>query len=136
VTLTLDSWVVLAWLKDQAPGAGAMARLWAQAETGRTKLVMNVVNLGEVFYIVAKARGEAAARTVLQNLQARRMEIVSATDDLVLEAATLKARYPISYADAFGAATALGRGVPLVTGDPEMRALNGEGLRLQWAGAK
>jgi ribonuclease VapC len=136
VTLALDSWVILAWLKDQPPGAEAMTRLWEQAEAGRAELVMNIVNLGEVFYIVAKARGEASARTVLQNLQARRMEIAPAPDDLVLKAATLKARYPISYADAFAAATALGRGAPLVTGDPEMLALAGEGLRLEWAGAK
>ena len=140
MTLALDSWVILAWLKDQPPGAEAMTRLWEQAEAGRAELVMNIVNLGEVFYIVAKARGEASARTVLQNLQARRMEIAPAPDDLVLKAATLKARYPISYADAFAdalaAATALGRGAPLVTGDPEMLALAGEGLRLEWAGAK
>lgn len=136
MTLALDSWVILAWLKDQAPGAGVMAGLWEQAEAGRAQLVMNIVNLGEVFYIVAKARGEASARTVLQNLQGRRIEIASASDELVLEAATLKARYPISYADAFAAATALGRGAPLVTGDPEMRALAGEGLRLEWAGTR
>jgi predicted nucleic acid-binding protein len=136
VTLALDSWVILAWLKDQPPGAGAMAALWEQAEAGRVQLVMNIVNLGEVFYLVAKARGEASARTVLQNLQARRLEIVPAPDDLVLEAATLKARYPISYADAFAAATALARGAPLVTGDPEMRSLTGEGLRLEWAGVE
>jgi predicted nucleic acid-binding protein len=136
VTLALDSWVILAWLKDQAPGAGVMAGLWEQAEAGRAQLVMNIVNLGEVFYIVAKARGEASARTVLQNLQGRRIEIASASDELVLEAATLKARYPISYADAFAAATALGRGAPLVTGDPEMRGLSGEGLRLEWAGTR
>jgi predicted nucleic acid-binding protein len=136
VTLALDSWVILAWLRDQAPGAAAMARLWEQADAGRTQLVMNIVNLGEVFCIVAKARGEASARTVLQNLQGRRMEIASASDELVLEAATLKARYPISYADAFAAATALGRGARLVTGDPEMRALAAEGLRLEWAGSR
>ena len=136
MTLALDSWVILAWLKDQAPGAGVMAGLWEQAEAGRAQLVMNIVNLGEVFYIVAKALGEASARTVLQNLQGRRIEIASASDELVLEAATLKARYPISYADAFAAATALGRGAPLVTGDPEMRALSGEGLRLEWAGTR
>src|ERR1039457_7016850 len=50
VTLALDSWVILAWLKDQAPGAGVMAGLWEQAEAGRAQLVMNIVNLGEVFY--------------------------------------------------------------------------------------
>jgi hypothetical protein len=31
---------------------------------------------------------------------------------------------------------ALARGAPLVTGDPEMRVLAGEGLRLEWAGVE
>ncbi len=42
--------------------------------------------------------------------------------DDVLAAARLKARFPISYADAFAAATALRAGAQLVTGDDEFHA--------------
>ena len=38
-------------------------------------------------------------------------------------AANLKARHAISYADGFAAATALLQDAPLVTGDPEMKAM-------------
>jgi ribonuclease VapC len=136
VTLALDSWIVLAWLKDQEPGAARMAELWRKAASGRVRLLMSVVNAGEVFYLVAKARGEEAAQAVLRNLQDRPLEIVSVPDALVMEAAKLKARYPISFADAFAAATAIGRNAPLVTGDPDMRYIEPEGLRLEWAGGK
>ena len=39
---------------------------------------------------------------------------------LILEAARIKADYPMSYADAFAAATAIQLGAPLWTGDPEL----------------
>jgi ribonuclease VapC len=45
-----------------------------------------------------------------------------------LEASRLKARYPIAYADAFAIQLAREMDVPLVTGDPEIRALEKEGL--------
>ena len=49
-------------------------------------------------------------------------------------AATIKARYPISYADAFAVATAIRHDAPLVTGDPELRATpaNEKALKLEW----
>jgi ribonuclease VapC len=134
VILVLDSWIVLAWLKDQQPGADRMAQLWDQAEAGQAQLLMSVVNVGEVFYLIAKARGEEAAHAVLKNLQSRPIEILPSPKPLVFHAATLKARHPVSYADAFAAATAIRRGAPLVTGDPEMKLLAAEGLRLEWVG--
>lgn len=134
--LVLDSWIILAWLKDQAPGAERMAELWNQAEAGRVQLMISILNLGEVFYLSAKSRGEPAAHAVLRNLRKRPLEVISASDDLVLHAATLKARHAISYADAFAAATAIRQGAPLVTGDPEMLSMASEGLRLEWIETK
>jgi len=71
-----------------------MARLWDQADAGQAQLLMSVVNAGEVFYLVAKARGEEAAHTVWKNLQSRPVEILPAPKPLALHAATLKARHP------------------------------------------
>jgi predicted nucleic acid-binding protein len=43
---------------------------------------------------------------------------------------------PISYADGFAAATALLQDAPLVTGDPEMKAMAAaeNALQLEWIG--
>lgn len=51
-----------------------------------------------------------------------------------MSAAGLKSRYAISYADAFAAATALMHDAPLVTGDPELRAMAAgkSNLKLEW----
>jgi ribonuclease VapC len=123
----------MAWLKGQQPTAGRVRLLFQTAERREHKLFMNIVNLGEVFYLCAKARDLAYGERVLQSLLTR-IGTVSATDELVLEAAKLKAKYPISYADAFAVVTAMLREAPLVTGDPELLAVAAteKKLKLEW----
>jgi predicted nucleic acid-binding protein len=133
--LVLDSWILLAWLKGQRPGAAAMDLLWRAAAAGRVRLFLNLINLGEVYYLTAKAASLAQAGRILQQLRAMPVEIWPVSEELVLEAARLKARFPISYADAFAAATARSVPAPLATGDPEFRKLERQGLlELRWAG--
>jgi predicted nucleic acid-binding protein len=64
------------------------------------------------------------------------IQTVTASDELVMLAATLKAHHAISYADAFAAATAMLRQAPLVTGDPELRVMTADEktLQLEWIG--
>lgn len=133
--LVLDSWAVMAWLKNELPAAEKVQSLFDAANRRERRLAMNVVNLGEVYYLAAKARDFSYADRVLQNLRAR-VTSVPAADDLVMYAATLKARYPISYADAFAAATAVRRNSPLVTGDLDFQPMKSEekGFQLEWIG--
>ena len=132
-TVVLDAWAIMAWLKGQQPGAGRVRLLLDAADRREHKLVMNFINVGEVFYLTAKARGITYGEWVLENLRPR-ITTVSASDDLVMHAAMLKSRYPISYADAFAAATAIMYESPLVTGDPEMRVMaeQEKTLKLEW----
>jgi ribonuclease VapC len=88
----------------------------------RAPLLVNEINVGEVYYIVAKHRSEDAAEQALLHLDRLPLELVSNTFDEVLEAARLKARFPLSYADAFALATAIRFDARLVTGDPEFEA--------------
>jgi uncharacterized protein len=131
--LVLDAWAIMAWLKGQQPAAGRVRSLLDAAERGEHRLVMNIVNLGEVFYLSVKARDFTYGQRVFENLHSR-ITTISASDELVLRAANLKARHPVSYADAFAAATAMSYNLPLVTGDPELRAVAGKekALKLEW----
>jgi predicted nucleic acid-binding protein len=133
--LVLDAWALVAWLKGQQPAADRTRALLQAADRGQCKLSMNIVNLGEVFYLCAKARNLAYGERVLRTLQSR-LETISANDELVMLAATLKAKHAISYADGFAAATALLHDAPLVTGDPEMRTMAAaeKALQLEWIG--
>ena len=132
----LDAWAIMAWLKAQPPAASQVRLLLEAADRGEHQLIMNIVNLGEVFYLSAKAKDLAYGQRILQNLRPR-IITVSAGDEMVMQAAALKAKYAISYADAFAAATAIARNSPLVTGDPELQlmAKQEKMLKLKWLGA-
>lgn len=131
----LDAWAIIAWLKDEARASDAVDELWERARSGKIRLVLNVINLGEVLYITSRAQGSDAADLVLAELQELPLEIRPAPNHLVLEAARLKARYRISYADAFAVATALREKGTLITGDAELKALKDSGLiEMRWVG--
>jgi predicted nucleic acid-binding protein len=133
--LVLDAWAVMAWLKGQQPAADQVRLLLETAEQREHRLAMNIVNLGEVFHLSVKARDLAYGRRVLETLHTR-VTTVSAHDELVMLAATLKARHAISYADGFAAATAILQEAPLVTGDSEIKAMAAveRMLQLKWIG--
>lgn len=81
--------------------------------------VMSWINLGEVSYIVERRAGADRARRVVRELR-RRLTLDLPTEARVLEAAHLKAAYPMAYADAFAVATAIAHRAILLTGDPEI----------------
>lgn len=90
------------------------------------KLFIPVINLGEVYYRVGRTKGEAEAQRTLDELRRLQLEVVSATDERVLAAAGFKMRHAVSYADAFAATTADEFRATLVTGDPELVALQND----------
>lgn len=118
----LDSYAILALLADEE-GAEAVADLLREAQRSEVPLLMNEINVGEVYYIVGKTRSMDAAERVLDHLETLPLEVVGNDFDDVLDAARVKAGHPLSYADAFSVATALRYDAVVVTGDPEFRAV-------------
>lgn len=72
-------------------------------------------------YIVERRSAASKSKLIVRRLR-RRLTLESPSPQRVLEAAALKAQYPISYADAFAVATAIVGGCRLLTGDPEILA--------------
>ncbi len=95
------------------------------------------INAGEVYYQLARHRGQEFADTFWRDVVTRRtpLNLYSATNARVRRAARLKARFPVAYADAFAMALALELHQPLVSGDREIRNVADEaGLILEWLG--
>ena len=126
----LDSFAPLSHLQDER-GQGRVLALLEQAQAGDCRLLLSLINLGEMAYIVERRRGLPAAQSALAAVQALPVEVLPADQDAVFGAAHLKARYPISFADAFAAEAALTHQAILVTGDPEFKCLEGE-LHVEW----
>ena len=114
MTVALDSWAVLRLLEGSEPAASRV-----QALLDDQQPVMSWINLGEVYSIVSRDQGRADGEHVLRDLRPL-LRFDLPTEQRVLEAARIKAEYPLAYADAFAAATALAHDATLWTGDPEL----------------
>jgi predicted nucleic acid-binding protein len=113
VNFALDAWAVLELLEGNESSASRVNDVLERQP------VMSWINLGEVFYVVKRDQGEDEALETVRDLRPKlRLELPS--EDRVLDAARIKADYPMSYADAFAAATAAAHDAILLTGDPEL----------------
>ena len=91
---------------------------------------MSAINAGEVYYFLRKTHSERLAESWRELSATLPPTIEVPTADEIWDAAVLKGRYPISYADAFAAALARKYRCPVVTGDAEFRSI--PDLELDW----
>lgn len=118
-----DSWALLAWLGGEKPADAEVQTLLDAAEAGRVEVSMSIINLGEVYYATARKSGIGKAREDRKSLLQSPIRFVEVDDDLVWEAAEIKAAHALAYADAFAAALTVRLKAVLVTGDPEFDIL-------------
>lgn len=116
----LDAWAILALLQAEEPAASRVRALLQEARQGTVELFMSIINLGEVTYIVGKAKGKDEAWKTLDQIRGLALTELPASDEAVLAAVALKIDHAISYADAFAAAAAEETRAVLVTGDAEL----------------
>jgi uncharacterized protein len=122
----LDAWAFLAFLQKEEPAGARVRQLLQEALNETARLFASIVNLGEVYYRVGRTRGQALADETLAELRGLPVTVLPAREDTVLAAARFKIHFAVSYADAFAAAAARQLDAVLVTGDPELLALEGE----------
>ena len=124
-TLIFDSYALIAFFR-QEEGYEAVRELLIKMASGETEGFITTVNVGEVFYMISRKSGPKNAATALDALLKFPIQIVDADLKLTLEAATLKAKYALSYADAFAAALTTTKKATLITGDAEFVKLENE----------
>jgi len=114
----IDSFALLAYLKQES-NYQKVEDLLASKET---QLLMNDINIGETFYILARERGldqaEYFINAILPNLPITK---IGNTFSEVIEAAKIRAHYPISYADCFVVATAIREKASIITGNSDFK---------------
>ncbi len=124
----LDTYALLAYLKEE-PKHEKVKDLLSSTDV---LLLMNEINIGETFYILARERGLEKASyfidTIMPNLPIDRKG--NAFPE-VIEAAKIKSQYSISYVDCFAVATALREEASLVTGDPEFKKVE-KIVKIDW----
>jgi uncharacterized protein len=129
--ILLDSFALLAYLNREAGFEKVLNVLKAGNGLGMPVL-MNDVNVGETYYILSRKRGPEKADYFLHAiLPGLPIDVISNSFEDVMEAARIKARYPLSFADCFAAATARRENALLMTGDPEFSHV-GHLVSVEW----
>ena len=116
----LDSFAILAWIQDEK-GSQFIEDLLYRARDHEEDVILNIVNLGEIYYRCARAQDLSFAGDILERIKLLPVKIYPCPNDLVMEAAEIKAQYPIAYADAFAVATAQRENARIITGDPDFK---------------
>ncbi|HRF51004.1 MAG TPA: type II toxin-antitoxin system VapC family toxin [Anaerolineales bacterium] len=128
----LDSFAVLAYFEGE-PGMARVRTLLSEATKGLLALHLSIINLGEILYTVEREQGLVAAQRALAALDQLPVQVHPADRGVVLLAARVKARYRISYADAFAVVVAQEKQAVLLTGDPEFKPLETDRmLKVEW----
>lgn len=118
--ILLDSYALLAYLKKENNYRKVLESLNSPPDD--CSVIMNEINAGESYYIIARERGIKQAdyfiETILPNLP---IDIISNSFNQIIDASRIKVDHPISYADCFVVATAIREKAMIVTGDPDFK---------------
>jgi predicted nucleic acid-binding protein len=132
-TMVLDAHALMVLFNDE-PGADEVEKILLKAESGSPKLLMSVVNWGEIYYSILRGASQEMAETKAHEMAGMQIELVPVDADdleLVRQAAAFKATRKMSYADCFAAALAKIKNAELVTGDREFKQLARE-VKIHW----
>lgn len=132
--VVLDTWAVLAYLQAE-PAAQEVRQALRRARHGQISILLSIINFGECLYVIERRQGLQKALSDASIIDHLDLEVVPVDRPLVFAAAHLKARYPISYADAFAAALARQYRGRVMTGDPEFKAVEPE-VAIHWLPAE
>jgi predicted nucleic acid-binding protein len=120
----LDTSALIA-LKRGEDGAEKVASILRAAQKKKSRAAASFISLTEMFYVFwQKAGKEEAYKTHLQ-LKMLPLEFCYPDEKILTVAGEIKARFPVSLADALVAALAKQSGATLVHKDPEFEHLSG-----------
>ena len=129
--IVLDSSALMTFFENR-PGAEKVEELLQLAIDGKRELYMSVVNWGEVYHSVWRAKGPGVALKVLADIAQLPIELVDADYALAKLAAEFRAQHKLPYVDGFAAALAAQRKAALLTSDSDFSHVEKK-LDILWA---
>lgn len=120
--VVFDSFALIAFFRKEE-GYELVRDLLVRISNDESEGYITTVNIGEIYYMISRKSNTRNAEEAIHDLLHFPLHIIEADLKLTLEAAKLKAKYSISYADAFAAALTINRKAILITGDDEFEAL-------------
>jgi ribonuclease VapC len=130
ITTVLDTNAINTYLEGEE-GKDAVVSILEEAVEKDRPCLLSIINWGELLYIVERKKGWAGVSVLEADLSPLPIRIIPVDEAQVRQAAHYKAKYTMSYADAFAAALAKKHKARLVTGDPEFKPLERE-IKIVW----
>jgi predicted nucleic acid-binding protein len=129
-TYVLDASALLAFLQ-RTPSAYKVNDLLKEALQERAKVLMSAVNYGEVYGKILRDSGPEQALMAIQAVGPLPIEMLDVTPQRACQAADVKVKHKLYYADSFAAALAIEHKATLVTSDSDFRKL-GRSFPVVW----
>ena len=126
----LDSFALLAYLQDE-PAASRIEKLMDQAGKEKCRLLLCIINLGEILYITERRGGLVRAQDALALIQQLPIEILPADEQTVFAAAHIKANHTLSYTDSLAVAIGIQENATVITADPEFHSVE-HMVEIEW----
>ena len=125
-----DSYCIITYF-EKDKGYEKVIELFCKASNSEINLYINLINWGEVYYIILREQGFKMADLFENNFKKLPVEIESPDIALIKTASEYKAFNSLSYADCVAAATAKKYKGVLITGDKEFTQLEKE-ISVEW----
>lgn len=126
--IVFDSYALLSYLKKE----DNYQKVKETLSSNDTLNLMNELNVGEVYYILARHKGLAQADYFIEViLKSLPIVVVANTFEMIIKASAIKAKYAISYMDCFAVAIAVTEQASILTGDPEFKKVQ-ELVQIEW----
>ena len=112
-----DACALIALLSREA-GYEKAEKILEESKDKNVEIIMNKVNLLEVYYHIYRIYGEVSALNFLNEIKNSPIRLnAEVTDDIIMNAGRLKKQYKISLADAIGLAETIINNGSFVTAD-------------------
>ncbi|MHB1253380.1 MAG: PIN domain-containing protein [Candidatus Humimicrobiaceae bacterium] len=125
-----DSYCIITYF-EKDKGYEKVIELFCKASNSEINLYINLINWGEVYYIILREQGFKMADLFENNFKKLSIEIVSPDMAMIKTASEYKAFNSLSYANCISAADAKKYEGILITGDKEFTQLEKE-IYAEW----
>lgn len=121
--IVFDSYALIALFR-QEKGHEFVRDILVKMANDETEGYITAINVGEIYYMISRKSNTRNAEIAIAAVKQMPIHIVDGDLKLCMEAAAIKAKYSLSYADAFAAALTINKKAVLITGDDEFESLN------------
>jgi predicted nucleic acid-binding protein len=120
--VVLDSFALIALFRNE-PGCELVKELLVKMANDEIEGYISAINVGEIYYMICRKSSMKHAEIAITAIKQMPIEIIEPDLKTCLDAAGIKAKYSLSYADAFAAGLTIQKKAVLITGDPEFETL-------------